>query len=362
MIILNYKIKMRKSDFFKLHSRIAVKNLEIKDDYARFEVELGSFNIIKDSGYKYILNDSFRIKLISFIKAYYLLLIGILFLFSILYINSYRINNIVFSEETPINSKIENKIKMSYKKLFFYNFSTIDCAKLSKELRGMYCEYPYINIVNKNNNIYVEIKRKNNEEYLFNDFTGKNIIAKKDGIIERCIVYSGKSDIKKNEYVRKNDILINGSLNNYSVSPCGLVLAYTYEKVTINVDKSVRNEITTNNKQSFNRLYLFNEFFNIGRKYNFDNYEENINEIFNFYDIFSIQRIEEAEKNVIIKENTEDDAIEYAKKQALSDFEGSKTIDDEKIVDVALYEIEKHTDYYSISLILKKLESIGVLQ
>lgn len=353
---------MKKSDFFKLHSKIAVKNLEIKDDYARFEVELGSYNIIKDSGYKYTLNDSFRIKFVSFVKTYYLLLIGILFLFSILYINSYRINNIIFSEETPINSKIEEKIKMSYKKLFFHNFSTIDCTKLSKELRGRYCEYPYINIVNKNNNIYVEIKRKNNEEYNFDDFTGKNIVAKKDGIIEKCLVYRGKSDIRKNEYVKKDDILINGSLNNSSVSPCGLILAYTYEKVTIDVDKNIENEILTNNKQTFNRLCLFNEFFNLGRKYNFDIYDENINVIFNFYDVFSIQRIEEVEKNVIIKENTEDDAIEYAKKKVISDFESSKTIDEEKIIDTALYEVESHNDYYSVSLILKKLESIGVLQ
>lgn len=359
---MNYKIKMKKSDFFKLHSKIAVKNLEIKDDYARFEVELGSYNIIKDSEYKYMLYDSFRINFVSFIKTYYLLLIGISFLFSILYINSYRINSIIFSEETPINSKIEEKIKMSYKKLFFHNFSTIDCNKLSKELRGKYCEYPYINIVNKNNNIYVEIKRKGDEEYIFKDFTGKNIIAKKDGIIEKCLVYSGKSDIKKNQYVKKDDILINGNLNNSSVSPCGLVLAYTYEKVTINIDKIIENDILTKNKQMFNRLCLFNEFFNLGRKYNYNVYEENINVIFNFYDIFSIQRIEEVEKNVIIKENTEDDAIEYAKNKVISDFEGSKTIDEEKIVDTALYEIETHNDYYSVSLILKKLESIGILQ
>ncbi|MBQ9124328.1 MAG: hypothetical protein IJY14_01435 [Acholeplasmatales bacterium] len=89
---MNYKIKMKKDDFFKIHNRIAANDVNVLKDEVSFKVELGSYNIIKDSGYKYYLEDSFKIKFNYFMKKYHLLIIGLLFFFSLLYINSYRLD------------------------------------------------------------------------------------------------------------------------------------------------------------------------------------------------------------------------------------------------------------------------------
>ena len=83
-----YKIRMNKNDFFKLHNRISAKNVSIDGEMVEFNVELGSYNIVKESGYHYNVESSLSIKFKSFMKKYYLLLMGILYLFAILYINS----------------------------------------------------------------------------------------------------------------------------------------------------------------------------------------------------------------------------------------------------------------------------------
>ena len=44
---MGYKIKMKKSDFFKVNNRILASNIEIQDDDVIFDIELGSYNILK---------------------------------------------------------------------------------------------------------------------------------------------------------------------------------------------------------------------------------------------------------------------------------------------------------------------------
>ena len=73
---------MNKNDFFKLHNRISAKNVSIDGEMVEFNVELGSYNIVKESGYHYNVESSLSIKFKSFMKKYYLLLMGILYLFA----------------------------------------------------------------------------------------------------------------------------------------------------------------------------------------------------------------------------------------------------------------------------------------
>ena len=51
--MMNYKIKMSKNDFFKINNKLLASNLEIEDDDVIFEVEAGSFNILKKTNYEF---------------------------------------------------------------------------------------------------------------------------------------------------------------------------------------------------------------------------------------------------------------------------------------------------------------------
>ena len=358
--MMNYKIIMKKNDFFKIHNRIATKNLEIIDDEVTFEVELGSLNIIKESGYNYHLVDSVRIKLQAILRKYYLLMIGILFLFSILYINSYRVTQVVFNSVTPINDAIEDRITSCFKKLFFYSFSNIDYDKISEELRVEYAQYPYIEVYNKNNKIYVDIYSYDDEYPSSDDnYTVGDIVAKKDGVIDYYYTYSGQTMVYKNKYVKKGDVLISSSINGNLVSSRGLVMAYTYEKVYIDVLKKESKEIETGESQTYYDLGFFKSNLAISKKNNYELYNKNEKTIFNLFDLFCVKKIEEKEKSVIIKENDEASAIEEAQKIIQEDFTNNKTNEKEEIKEIKLYQSTEEEDKYSFVFILKKLESIG---
>lgn len=360
---MTYKIIMDKNDFFKIHNRIAAKNLEIKEEKVRFEVELGSLSVLKESGYPYHLVDSFRIKLQFFIKQYYLVLIGVLFLFTILYINSYRVNTIRFNITTPINQSIEARIRQSFKRLFCFNFSNLNYTAFSKELRLEYVEYPYIEVYSKNNDILVEIYSYDDKYPDKSDnFSAGDIVAKKDGIVDSFYVYSGNSLISKNKYVKKGDVLISGSINNNSVTSKGMVMAYTYEKVSLEIAKREETEAETDSRQSYYRLCFFNQGFSVNKKTSYGLFNSTEKNVFNLFDIFYVKKIEETEKNVIIKENDEDKAIEQAEQTVRANFEQNKVSDAEKIVELMTYDVNEGENSFTITFIMKKLESIGEFQ
>ena len=63
-----YKIKMNKEDYFKLNNKIVSANLEIDGEEVTFDVEGGSYHILKKSKYKYKLIESFQTKVIRFLS------------------------------------------------------------------------------------------------------------------------------------------------------------------------------------------------------------------------------------------------------------------------------------------------------
>lgn len=355
-----YKIIMKKNDFFKIHNRIASKNLEIKDDEVYFEIELGSLNILKETGYPYHMIDSLRIKLHTFFKKYYLIGIGILFLFSILYLNTYRVTAIEFNMETPINTEIESQISLNMKRLFCFDFTNIDFATFSRKLRTRYVEYPYIEVYAKNNKIKVNIYSQNEEAPKSNieEICG-DIIAKKDGIIENIYVYDGISMVGKNKYVKEGDILISGSMNGSTIPSKGLVLAYTYERVCIDVKKKESNEIETANKDEYFSISLINSNFNLNKKNKYSTSNVYSYPVFNLFDIFAVNKVNEVEKTTITTINSESEAMEIAEKIIKNDFEENKVNGLEEIIDMKMYKLDDNGDTYSITYILKKLESIG---
>lgn len=355
---MDYKIVMDKNDFFKIHNRIAVKELQINEDKAIFNVELGSLTILKDSGYSYKLIDSFKILLKKILSKYYLILIGLIFLFSILYINTFRIKKIEFNLVTPVNSKIEDDLKSRMRSLYFFDFLNIDYNEYSSELRREYSEYPYIEAYSKNNILYVNLFE--NEGYIdktINDIKG-DIVASKDGIISEFYVYNGQSNLIKNKYVKKGDILISGTINNKMLTAKGKVFAYTYEKKIVDIPK-VESVTYITDKSNYYQINIFSKLINISKEKEFNNYNQSSDIIFNLFDIFSIKKIEEEEKNDIIEENDKDRAIEKGINIIKDDFNSIKTLAEEEIVDIKCYNIIENENSYTIEYILKTKESIG---
>lgn len=357
-----YKIKMNKEDYFKLNNKIVSANLEIDGEEVTFDVEGGSYHILKKSKYKYKLIESFQTKVVRFLSKNILLIVGVLFLLSILYINTYRVEKIAFNRQTPINDEIEYRISSSFKRLFCFDFCNLDYEDFSKRMRLSYPEYPYISVTCANNIISVDIYNYDDVNYPSHDDKCGDIIAVKDGIVDSFYVYNGQSNVEKNKYVKEGDVLISGNLETKFVKAGGLVMATTYDKVTLSIPKKEQTEILGDEKDDYYQFKLFNMELDIGKKNRFSLPKRTTSVLFNMFDWFQVKKIEDVEKNVIIKTYTLEEAEQEARCRIEDAFNDQKSSDLEKIMAMAATKQEETEDSYVFTYIVKKYESIGVFQ
>ena len=85
---------MNKEDFYEISDKILVNNLTIDEYYVTFEIENGSYKILKNYDYDFNVIESLKGKINRLYNKYFLLCIGILITVAILFINSYRVNDI----------------------------------------------------------------------------------------------------------------------------------------------------------------------------------------------------------------------------------------------------------------------------
>ncbi len=349
-----YKIKMSKEDYFKISSKIVATNLEIVGEEVLFEIESGSYNILKRTNYEFKVIESIQSKVKRFFSRYGLLLSGILFFLSILYMNLYRVSRIEFNRSTPINNEIEVQIKSSYKKLLCFNFCSMDYKKYSKDLQKKYFEYPYINVNCKNNVIHVYIANVDDPSYLNRSELVGDIVSKKDGIVDLFYTYHGKALVAKNKYVRTGDVLIEG---NEVVS--GLVLGTCYDRVVLSIPKTKREEVISTEHSNYYDLKVFGHTFSLSKKTDFDLFSKEEHLVFNLFDFLSLKKIAETKKNAIIKTYNEKEALIEAEKIIQEDFQTHKTNELEKILGITNTKIETDEEAYHFTFIVKKYESMG---
>ena len=105
-----------------------------------------------------------------------------------------------------------------------------------------------------------------------NNCKPRNIIAKRDGIILN--INSSEGEIKKaiNDYVKKGDIIISGSITKNEeeknrVCATGKVYAETWYQVTIEVPYNYKETIYTNDKKRNIALTIFNKRYSLFNDY-----------------------------------------------------------------------------------------------
>ncbi len=352
-----YKVRMKKDDYFKINNKIISTNLEINGDDVTFEIEGGSYNILKRTNYEFKLIESAKTKLLRFVSHYGLLITGVLFLLSILYMNIYRVSTIEFNRYTPINDEIEYRIKSSFRTLFCFDFCNLDYEQFSKEMQVKYFEYPHISVTRRNNTISVYIANVDEINYEVAENQVGDIVAKKDGIVDNFYVYSGKALVSKNKYVKSGDILIEGNMR-----VGGLVMGTTYDKLVLELPKKTQVIETTAEKDEYYGLNIFGWSLNFGKDCNYELFDKKENTLFNLFDFISFKKIAECKKNAIIKEYSHDDAYKLAIKKIEDDFDNHLVNELEHIVGITMTKDEETDDAYVFTFIIKKYESIGTFQ
>ncbi|MBQ3423318.1 MAG: sporulation protein YqfD, partial [Romboutsia sp.] len=126
----------------------------------------------------------------------------------------------------------------------------------------------YLSINVKGTNIFVTVTKKAETLKSVEQSNYCNIIAKKDGIIEKVIARSGNSIVQKGDIVRKGDVLINGS-NNKSIPE---VWATTFYEVVKSASYEEVIKEKTGNKKNVYTLSFYDNKYTIRRNIKYNDY------------------------------------------------------------------------------------------
>ena len=354
----NYKISVSYDDYFANANRITSTQIEVVGDVIMFHTNGESIKFLDDNNVRYMLHSSAKKEVKKFLYNKTGIVIGLVVVSLLIVFNSFRISKISFNADYPINPLIEEYIDGQTQNLLFFSFHKNNYKELSKNLRSTFNQYEWINVDKKGSTIIVTIEPTTTKDMDYTDLASGDIVAKKDGVVDSYIIFNGTSTLQSSMYVKKGDILISGSASN--VHAKGYVMAKTYESIVITVPKKTNKEELSGEVINYYELILFGKEFNLMKNKNYETSDLKREKSFNIPYIFTLNKIEEYEKDDIIYMYNRKTAIAYAKSVIENNFLSSKVLNDEKIERVEPLKVVETDNEFEITFLVKKLESIGV--
>ena len=348
---MEYKISLDYDDYFAHSTMIYSANIEVVGESIMFETNKDSLLYLDSKNIRYMLHDSKNEKIKQVFKNKNGMFIGIFIAIFLVVMNTFRVSEIKVNGEYPINDEVINNIKSNEKKLFTFSFMNLNYEAKGKELRSIFYEYEWISVSKKGSVIYVDVVNSGQTNNKDNDVVLGDLISKCDAMISSYMVFSGKGIIKENQLVKKGDILIKGEAKGY-------ILGVVYEEINITVMKENKEEVKTGNVNKYNLLNIFGKDI----RFNESSYlkkETQEELVFNIPWVLKINKIEEYEKNDIIKVYNKEEAIKKAITLIKTDFEGKKVLNDETILRIEPLITTDNNDSFIITFLVKKIISIG---
>ena len=145
---------------------------------------------------------------------------------------------------------------------------SIDRKEIRDHIMLKFDDVAYLSINVKGTNIFVTVTKKAETLKSVEQSNYCNIIAKKDGIIEKVIARSGDSVVQKGAIVRKGDILIKGS-NNKSIPEVWATTFYESSK-SANYEEVVKEK--TGKKKNIYTLSFYDNTYTIRRNVKYKDY------------------------------------------------------------------------------------------
>ena len=154
---------------------------------------------------------------------------------------------------------------------------SIDRNIVRENIMGKFKQIAYVSINVKGTNIFVNITKKDESQNSDENSNYCNIIAEKDGIIEKVVPRSGEPLVDEGDIVKKGDVLINGA--NTTAQPEVWAMTFYEAKKTSNyID--IKNQ-RTGNKKNVYTISFYDKKYKILRNIKYRDYEieNNIKEL-----------------------------------------------------------------------------------
>ncbi len=214
----------------------------------------------------------------------------------------------------------------------------------------------YISINIKGTSAFVDIVKKA-EEPKENSKINCNIIAKKDGIIEKVIPRSGEALIKKGDIVKTGDVLIAGG----NLTAKGEVWAKTFYEITEKVEYANKSKYRTGKNKKIFRIKLYDNEFSINKNISYKEYDVKTKDLkIKYKDFeFPIQIQIDTFYEVNIKKNDKDlnEIKNTLKSKALKKMDYLLPVQARIIDKNENYSVEKNILKFTV--IIQTLENIG---
>ena len=204
-----------------------------------------------------------------------------LLILSIGFILFLGLTNIIFEVDINTNNnEIKEIISDELKKYGISKYKPVVSFEKKEKIKEMILkdykdkiEWLEIKRIGTKYEVELEERKQNDTEV---DYTPRDIVAKKNGIITKITSTSGEIIGKIDQYVKKGDVLISGSIHKKddvvaSVRAEGKVYAETWYTVTIDLPYHYNEEILTGRSEYVLNIKFLNKSINLFNYKNFVN-------------------------------------------------------------------------------------------
>lgn len=146
---------------------------------------------------------------------------------------------------------------------------SIDRKIVRNNIMGKFDQIAYVSINVKGTNIFVNITKKDESQNSEENSNYCNIIASKDGIIEKVVPRSGEAIVEEGDIVKKGDVLVNGA-NTTALPEIWATTFYESKKSSNYMD--IKNQ-KTDNKKNVYTISFYDKKYKILRNIKYKDYE-----------------------------------------------------------------------------------------
>lgn len=336
---------------YKLH--IDLFSIQYQDDACLIEVDDSNYQRIKKIKTSYqitVIDRHGPIKWLHLCKRYFLFLIALILGYIVLFCLSHIIFEVeVVHTKQEIRDLVLEELKKEgiskYKwKVSFERQEQIVSDILKREKEKI--EWLEIENIGTKYIVKVEERKLNQQE---EEKIPQDIVAKKDGIIMKIEATSGTVIKKKNDFVKKGDIIITGVIKNQDtfmtlVPALGTVYAEVWYKSQVEMPLQYKEEYLTGQKKTVLEIAFLNHKFAL---FDFSSYQHSKDQIQKIVSHpllpFSIQKTTKQELKVIDEIYTREEAVMKAMELASSKLEKRLGVNDQIISQKTLKITEKES-------------------
>jgi len=225
-------------DFLKYvkTKKIKLLHLRYQDGMYTFYIPTYQRFLIQSFDYSLYYHQTIGLmKYVLFLSRQYLNILGVFCFLASVIVSSYFIFDIQIIGTMPaVNEKMIKDLKKENIQILspLKNYERLN--EILSQLKTTYKnDVEYINVYQVGSVFHVEYTKRKQDELEKEDY--QNIYAKKDGLIVSFDVDSGLIKVKKNDYVKKGDLLVENTIvstqNEIQIIPVkGHVYAYTFNQ------------------------------------------------------------------------------------------------------------------------------------